>query len=124
MKHFLFLLAFAFMNVQANAQQSDINNVVINIEGLKATVNNNSLQINWKSYIYNDAYYWEVQASADGKHFSTIGLVLGENPKGEKGQYTFKQTKNKIKPGMKFFRVLHIESDDRAVASNTISILK
>ncbi len=124
MKQFIYLLAFAFMNVNASAQQNNIANAQTSIDGLMATVNGNKLQIDWKSNKIEDANYWEVQASADGQSFSTIGLVMGADPKAEKGNYSFKQTANKIKPGMKFFRVLHIETDENAFASNTIRLSK
>jgi hypothetical protein len=77
-----------------------------------------------KTFRENRQLYWEVQASADGKTFSTIGLVMGADPKAEKGGYAFKQQKNKIKPGMKFFRVLHMETAETAMASNTIRLTK
>ena len=124
MKQYLFLLAFAFMNVHVSAQQTGNSKIETSIEGLQATVRVNNLHINWKSDIRNDAYYWEVQASADGKSFYTVGLVMGEDPKAARGYYSFKQMTNKIKPGMKFFRVLHIESDDKAIASNSIGLTK
>lgn len=124
MKQFIYLLAFAFMSVNASAQLNNNKIIPTSIEGLMATLNGNNLQIDWKSNKMDDANYWEVQASEDGKSFSTIGLVMGADPKAARGYYSFKQIKNKIKPGMKFFRVLHIENDDNAMASNTIGLTK
>jgi lipopolysaccharide export system protein LptA len=126
MKQFIYLLAFAFMNVNASAQQNVPGELTI-INGLKVTVNANKLQINWKSNKTEDAAYWEVQASADGKSFSTIGMVMGADPTTgtvSEGDFTFKQQTSKIKPGMKYFRVLHIETADMAMASNTIQFTK
>lgn len=123
MKQFIYLLAFAFMNVNAIAQQNVVRNNTT-IEGLQAIVADNQLKINWKSNIIEDVNYWEVQASADGNTFSTIGMVMGADPKASKGTYAFKQLTKKIKPGMKYFRVLHIESAETAMASNTIGLSK
>ncbi len=123
MKQFIYLLAFAFMSVNAMAQQN-VDSKQTSIESLVATLHTTSIQINWKSNITDDANYWEVQASADGKSFSTIGLVMGADPKAAKGSYSFKQITSKIKPGMKYFRVLHMEAADRAMASNTIRLSK
>jgi hypothetical protein len=124
MKHFIYLLAFAFMSVNVNAQGTDNINVPTSIEGLLATISGNRLHINWKSNKIENANYWEVQASTDGKNFSTIGLVLGADSKNTGGMYSFKQQTNKIKPGMKYFRVLHMETAEKAMASNTIGLSK
>ncbi len=124
MKQIIYLLAFAFMSVNTSAQLNISKNSPTSIEGLIATLDENNLHIDWKSNKMDDANYWEVQASTDGKSFTTIGLVMGTDPKAARGYYSFKQIKNKIKPGIKFFRVLHIENDDNAMASNTIGLSK
>ena len=123
MKQFIYLLAFAFMSVNASAQQG-VENTVTTIEGLMVAQSGNNLQINWKSNKTENANYWEVQASTDGITFSVIGLVMGTDPKGARGYYSYKQQANKIKPGMKYFRVLHMENAEEAITSNTIGLAK
>lgn len=113
----------AFLSLNANAQQESSINRVSVIEELKASVIGNKLLVNWKSRELGDKY-WEVQASADGKIFSTIGLVLGADPKNEDGNYSFKQKTNSIKQGMKFYRVLSVQTETTAYASNSVTVSK
>jgi hypothetical protein len=66
-----------------------------------------------------------VQSSTDGKTFSTIGLVLGADPKQANNSFIFKQDLRKMKPGRQlFYRILAIDNNDRAYASNVIQAAK
>jgi hypothetical protein len=123
MKQILIIIAVFFtIGVSANAQTTTVKEV--KIYKFDAKVVNATLFINWKSNVSDGTEtYWEVQGSKDGKNFSTIGMVLGADPTAD-GSFKFKQTVAKLKPGFKYYRVLHIESADRAVASNTIGLSK
>ena len=92
------------------------------VGGITAKIVNKNLVINWSSDA-TASDTWEVQASADGKSFTTIGFVLGKSPD-EGSELTYKQQVNKLKPGLKYYRVLHVESADRATASTVITISK
>lgn len=121
MKYFIYIVfTVLFINVSATAQTENASTV--KIEDLSVKIENNNLQINWSSNTAGEANYWEVQGSKDGKEFSTIGMVLGSDP--VKGDYKYKQSLAKLKSGLKYYRVLHVESDDKAFASNTISVSK
>ena len=122
MKQFIYLAAFALMTVSASAQQ-DSPTVETSIDKLVATVKSSNVQISWLSN-KTESNYWEVQASADGQNFSTIGLVMGANPKGSKGEFCFKQQTNKLKTGLKYFRVVYIETPEQGVASSSIRLTK
>lgn len=124
MKHITYILAFMLFTVTANAQKNSLTNSTIVAENVKATLINDNLQVAWVSSSAINANYWEVQASADGNTFSTIGLVLGADPKGAGGNYMFKQSVSKIKAGFKYYRVLHVETEERAIASNPIRLTK
>ncbi|MEO6539238.1 MAG: hypothetical protein ABIT07_12610 [Ferruginibacter sp.] len=115
------MLVISF-NVNAQEIKSKPSNLVI--EGLAAKIQDNQLLINWASEDAGANNYWEVQGSRDGKEFSTIGLVLGADPQQGNGTYKFKQQIAKLKSGLKYYRVLNVESNDRATASNTVSIAK
>jgi hypothetical protein len=123
MKQFIYLLAFAFMSVNATAQTIDHNKAGTSIVNLAVNSIGNNLQITWNSDITDGENYWEVQASTNGKDFHTIGMVLGADP-AHAGQYAFKQTAAKIKPAYQYFRVAHIETTNSALASNTIRFTK
>jgi hypothetical protein len=121
MKQFLILIAFAIINVNAKAQS---NNEVASIQQLKVTIENGSLLMNWQSASVSNEANFEIQASVDGVNFSTIGYVLGADPKGVKGGYAFKQQMNKMKPGLQQFRVLQQINADTAIASEATGITK
>ena len=121
MKHVLILIAYAIFNVNANAQS---NNEVPSIQQLKVSINNGQMLMSWQSANANNETTFEIQASADGVKFSTIGYVLGADPKGVRGGYAFKQQTNKIKPGMQYFRVLQQVTANTAMASEATGITK
>lgn len=121
MKQFLILIAFAIINLNATAQS---NNQVASIQQLKVTIENAQLLINWQSASNNNDANFEIQASVDGKTFTTIGYVMGSNPKGLKGSYAFKQNISKMKAGYQQFRVLQQLTTDTALASEATGISK
>jgi len=89
---------------------------------LKANVENNSLVINWNISPNTLTNYCEVQASEDGKTFSTIGFVMGADPKQGNNSFIFKQSLKKIKPGKVFYRILTVTTNDNAIASDVVKI--
>jgi len=99
----------------ANTSASPVNN-------LKLSVENNSLLMNWAVSDLTTSNYCEVQASADGKTFSTIGLVMGADPKQSNNGFSFKQGIKNLKPGQVFYRVLNVGTDGKAYASNVIAV--
>mgnify|MGYP001547090526 CR=1 FL=1 len=117
MKHFFSLMIlFAFANA-APAQTAPI------AQNIKATVLESSLLITWNEAAASDNGSWEVQASADGATFSTIGLVWGADPKGSRNSYAFKQQTNKLQSSYKYYRVLYVAGNNTAT-SNTIRLTK
>ena len=90
------------------------------ISNLTATVVNNNIVINWNVTDELVSNYCEVQASKDGKNFSTIGIVLGADPKQNNNGFAFKQNLTKLKKGHVYYRVLSVATNDRAAASNVV----
>jgi hypothetical protein len=124
MKKFYLFTLLSIMTIVSYAQEkSESLSSVSKMSKVTATVDNNNLLVNWRS-VSGEKDYWEVQGSADGKNFSTIGMVLGENPAAEKPGFNFKMPVGKMKPGLKYFRVLQVDSPETAIASNTIKITK
>ncbi|MEO7047354.1 MAG: hypothetical protein ABI091_18775 [Ferruginibacter sp.] len=120
MKHIIYTIGFLLViNSGVNAQTK---NPSIEIKDFAAKIENSNLLINWNSSAEGQDNYWEVQGSKDGKTFSTIGIVLGADP--AEGGFKYKQSIAKVKPGLKYYRVLHVESDEKATASNTIGVSK
>ncbi len=123
MKQFIYLLAFAFMSVNATAQTLENNSTVVTISNLKVTQLASNLEISWNSNTTEEGNYWEVQASTDGKEFKAIGMVFGADPKNE-GHYAFKQTAKNLKPGYHYYRVACVEKNNSALASDAIRLSK
>ena len=125
MKKIIYVFAIALLSFNAYAQQDAvINTSEPTIEGLKAFVNGTNLLINWGGTKLTGNEYWEVQASNDGKLYTTIGLVLGADPKVGERNYSFKNKITGIRRGMKFYRVLKIQTETSAFVSNSILVAK
>ena len=105
-----FTCAFSQTNPQANSS----------ISNLTATVVNNHIVINWKVADTIGSNYCEVQASKDGKNFSTIGIVMGADPTQNNNSFGFKQDLSKMKAGQVYYRILSVASNDKASASNIV----
>lgn len=120
MKHVLCTMAAIFIiGYSMNAQTADLANHSRGITNFRSSVENMDVLVKWTSNNNENSNYWEVQGSADGKSFSTIGMVMGADPKDVK-TYTFKQKLQKIKPGIIYFRVMHIEKNATDEVSNII----
>lgn len=78
---------------------------------------NGSVVMNWSNTTAN---YYEIQASKDGKTFTTIGMVMGADPKGAGNTFSFKQQLSKLKPGKSYFRVVLITDDNKLIATEAV----
>ncbi len=116
MKQFIYLLLFAIIHVPVKSQ----NLVQIPVVNLQAKVEGKQVLLVWHS---DEDADWEVQASADGKTFTTVGLVWGQDPKGSRGSFAFKQEATKIGKGKSYFRVVKSDTNTSS-ASNVARISK
>jgi hypothetical protein len=89
--------------------------------GLTVEVINNAVVMNWSN---TSANYYEIQASKDGKSFTTIGMVMGADPKGAGNTFSFKQQLAKLKSGKVFYRVLLVSNNLTATATDAVKIAK
>lgn len=117
---FVSFFSLSFANTFAQSAQAENPGVISN---LKASVQNSNLVINWNAADNGTANHIEIQASEDGKTFSTIGLVLGADPK-QANTYTFKQNVSKLKPGRTYYRVLTVDTNSMASASDVVRLTK
>ena len=122
MKQLIFLMAFSCAGLNLAAQDMSSQHQ-ISIDGLSAKQSNASLQISWQSAT-SENNYWEVQGSKDGKAYSTIGLVMGADPKGSSNSFSFKQQTEKIKADLKYVRVIYMEKEGVGYASAPIRLTK
>ncbi len=117
----LYFSALVLIIISTNAYSETVNTGNTTISNLNAAVQNNNLVINWMIAETTSANtnFCEVQASNDGINFSSIGMVLGADPKAP-GSFSFKQNLAKIKSGKLFYRILTVESGGRTYTSNII----
>lgn len=109
-------ICLVLLIVAASKSFSQTNNAVSN---LQASFENNSLVINWDVTEAVAVNYSEVQSSKDGINFSTIGMVMGADPK-TPGSFKFKQNLNKMKAGKGYFRVINVDADGKSYTSPII----
>lgn len=88
------------------------------ISNVTATVVNNNIVLNWNVTNELSASICEVQASKDGKNFTSIGIVMGADPKQNNNGFAFKQNLSKIKSGMVYFRIVTVGAN--ANTSNAV----
>ena len=108
----------------ASAQEIAEKSSDMKITGFTGKIEKNNLSLEWNIPAGVEDNYWEVQTSGDGINFATLGLVMGADPKSEKRSFHYKQEIKKINPGIKFYRVLHIEKGQWAIASKSIGLVK
>jgi len=114
----LISLSFSSVFSQTNTNNTTLANS--GISNLTATVVNNNIVINWNVTDQLASNYCEVQASKDGKNFSTVGIVLGADPSKTDNSFAFKQNLSKMKSGQVYYRVVAIGASDKASASNVV----
>jgi hypothetical protein len=116
---FVILFFFAFTNAfsQNNLSAKPVTT------NLKAIVENNNIVLNWNVSEAVSVNYCKVQASTDGVTFYTVGMVMGPNPEDTNKTFSFKQNLNKMRPGQAYYRVLNVEADETAYASNVAKVL-
>ncbi len=120
----ILITALLFLAIGVSAQQADINTVPVVAKELKATKMGDNFLLTWKSDKKDNAGYWEVQGSEDGSNFKMLGLVMGADPSTNGSDFKFRQNHKKLIPGLKFYRVVLVENESAAIASNMIGLTK
>ena len=118
----LLVLVFSFLFSASFSRHIKFDTSLFN--NLTASIVNDNIQVNWNMPANINVNYCAVQASSDGKTFSTIGYVMGPNPKAGNNTYTFKQLLAKIKPGLTYYRVINVAENEAATASEIVKISK
>lgn len=89
------------------------------VQIFKAHIINNRLELNWQvNKSESNKTSWIIEGSRDGRIFKTIGYVWGS----ENGSCIFKQNVSQLQKGLKFYRVLSVQDENFAIASQAIKI--
>lgn len=99
----LLSLSLSTVSAQTTATEEPVNSGISNI---KASVFNNNIVLYWNVTDELKSNICEVQASNDGKNFSTIGIVMGPDPRQTNNGFAFKQNLSKMKAGQVYYRVV------------------
>ena len=112
----LLLIAFLITG-QAYAQQK-----TVDVSAFEARMKGDNIEIKWSIKEGQESNYWEVQGSSDGIQYKALGLVMGPDP-ANKNDFKFKEKKDRI-GSLKYFRVLHIETNHSEVAGYAVTTVK
>lgn len=94
----------------------------ITITGFKAYEKDNKQVVEWHTGT-GPANYWQVQGSNDGAAFTTIAIVLGDDPRAP-GTYCYSE---KLKPGkslQSYYRLCHVDTGGNLQLSEIIQPAK
>lgn len=119
MKQLFYTIALVLVSQLAFAQQGK--KVA---EDLRATKNETDLLLIWTDSKDTEQGSWQVEASADGKDFSSIGLVWGSDPRNSETTYSFKQKHKKLRRGYRYYRVQFFDNQNVVSTSKTIGLSK
>lgn len=119
MKQFFYSMVLLLVSQVSFAQQGK--NVA---EDLRATKNETDLLLIWTDSKDTEQGSWQVEASADGKDFSSIGLVWGSDPRSSETTYSFRQKHKKLRQGYRYYRVQFFDDQNVVSTSKTISLSK
>lgn len=117
-KHISLLGIMFLMAIVSNAQKA---NDHINVTNFKTYIANTKQVIEWSTDAAQPTNYWMIQCSKDGKEFTTVGLVLGADPRQEGDKYVFTQP---VRPTISknFYRLSHINKDGTEQLTEAISL--
>ena len=111
------LLIALLITGQAYAQQK-----TVDVSAFEARMKGNNIEIKWSIKDGQESNYWEVQGSIDGIQYKALGLVMGPDPT-NKNDFKFKEKKDRL-GSLKYFRVLHIETNHSEVAGYAVTMVK
>lgn len=100
-----------FIYVNAVAQQINTNQQTITVTGFAVYEKEARLYINWAVQNNVTCNYWKIQRSKDSVQFSTIAIVMGNDPKQEGNAYQYKEKIKDIKNIKVYYRLCHIDTN-------------
>lgn len=86
--------------------------VFVNISALTAEFINKAIEIKWEADSELDNKQFEIQRSADGKEFKTIGLVFTLDDENFPRKYFFKDNLKGVGAKKLFYRIKQTNTDD------------
>ena len=92
----------AFISCQAQGQPSETK--TLTITNFKAYEKDAKQVVEWNTATAVTASWWQVQGSTNGKTFTTLAIVLGDDPK-QQGTYRYTGKIRKGRRALKYYRL-------------------
>jgi recombinational DNA repair protein RecR len=109
-KIFYFVLLLVF-NTICSIAQSDKKIETILITNFTIYEKENKLNINWTTNGAIATNFWKVQCSSDKIQFSTIAIVLGNDPLQQGDSYAYKQKIKSKEDIILYYRLCHTDAN-------------
>jgi hypothetical protein len=117
-------LLFAVINLNVIAQDSISNKSNLIVKSFIVYEKENRKFIEWEMDENFKSNFWKVQWSRDGKQFTTIALVLGENPARAGNNFQYKEKIDQAKYRKVYYRLCHVDTYGNEFFSEIISTAK
>jgi len=100
--------------------QKTANDPSLTITNFKVYEKNNKQVVEWGTGSTVATNYWQVQSSTDGATFTTIALVLGDDPTNP-GTYRLVNGAKKVNSVKKYYRLCYVNTDGTVQYSKIIA---
>ena len=111
----------AFISYQSQGQPSKTE--TITITNFKVYEKDAKQVVEWNAAIAADSSWWQVQGSADGQSFTTLAIVLGDDPR-QQGTYRYTGKVRKGRSPLKYYRLCYIDNGGTTQMSKIIQPAK
>ncbi|QQS35958.1 MAG: T9SS type A sorting domain-containing protein [Ignavibacteriales bacterium] len=107
-------------NYQATCWTGDGGFIPVELISFNASVNDNTVLLNWATASERNNSHFEIQRSDDGTGYKTIGTVKGAGNTTETKYYSF--IDNKLSTGKQYYRLKQIDFDGTFHFSNVVEV--
>lgn len=117
----LLILSTISISCYLKAQQTQQATIAktITITNFRAYEKDAKQVVEWHTAASEPANYWQIQGSTDGTRFTTIAIVLGDDPQ-LPGTYRYSERLKRGKSLQQYYRLCHIDTGGTAQISEII----
>ncbi len=92
----------------------------LSLTGLRAVINNNTVQLNWETYDEQNTAYFDIERSENGIQFTGLGRVHAAGNSQDRQVYSF--TDAAPLSGTNFYRLKMVDSDHESSYSTVLAV--
>ncbi len=116
------ITVLAAMFIHTAAQSQPLTDT-ITITNFKVYEKDTKQVVQWNTAAAAATSWWQVQGSADGTTFTTLAIVLGDDPR-EQGTYRYAAKIGKSKTAIKYYRLCYMGTGGTTQLSEIIQPAK